>query len=148
MDTHQRQQRAALIVTTLEMVGERCDDIAETVYRRLYRARPETESMFRRETNNLVKGSMLELAIDAILDFAGDQKQSYRMIQCEVQSHEAYGTPPDLFGVFFHVIAETARDSLAADWTPDMAEAWRSLLAELDFFVAHPNEPTRAVAAL
>jgi hypothetical protein len=63
--------------------------------------------MFRREINDLVKGSMLALTIDAIMDFAGDRTGSFRMIQCEVQSHDAYGTPRELFGKFFGVIAET-----------------------------------------
>ena len=34
------------------------------------------------------------------------------MIECEVQSHDAYGTPRELFGKFFGVIAETVREVL------------------------------------
>ena len=49
---------------------------------------------------------MLELALDAILDFAGERKAAFRMIFCEVQSHAAYGTSPELFNVFFEVIAD------------------------------------------
>jgi len=37
-----------------------------------------------------------------------------------------------LFGRFFHAIADTMRDILAADWSPDIDEAWRKLLTELD----------------
>ena len=29
------------------------------------------------------------------------------MIACEVHSHDAYGTPPELFHKFFGVIADT-----------------------------------------
>ena len=50
---------------------------------------------------------MLALTIDAMLDFAGERTGSFRMISCEVQSHDAYGTPRELFGKFFGVIAET-----------------------------------------
>ena len=67
--------------------------------------------MFRSEGSDLVKGSMLALTIEAILDFAGDRTGHFRMIECEVQSHDAYGTPRELFGTFFGVIARDAARS-------------------------------------
>ena len=45
--------------------------------------------MFRSEGSELVRGSMLALTIDAMLDFAGDRSGHFRMIECEVQSHDA-----------------------------------------------------------
>ena len=57
---------------------------------------------------------MLALTIEAILDFAGERTGNFRMIECEVSSHDAYGTPRDLFGKFFGVIAETMREMLGA----------------------------------
>jgi hypothetical protein len=57
------------------------------------------------------------------------------MIGCEVQSHDAYGTPRELFGKFFGVIADTMREILGDDWTPEIDDAWRKLLADLDGFV-------------
>jgi hemoglobin-like flavoprotein len=121
---------------SFELAAERCEDLTPLVYARLFREHPEAETMFRREGGDLVRGSMLALTIDAIMDFAGDRSGYFRMIQCEVQSHDAYGTPRKLFGEFFGVIAETLRELLAADWSPEMAEAWRRLLRELDDVVA------------
>ena len=125
------------IEQSFELAASRCEDLTPLVYRRLFREHPEAEPMFRREANDLVKGSMLALAIDAILDFAGDRTGSFRMIQCEVLSHDAYGTPRELFGKFFGVIADTLRDLLRADWSPEMEEAWRRLLVEIDSVVTH-----------
>jgi hypothetical protein len=85
---------------------------------------------------------MLALTIDAMLDFAGDRTGHFRMIGCEVQSHDAYGTPRDLFGKFFGVIADTLREILETDWSPEMAEAWRKLLAEIDGVVAQSQAPS------
>jgi len=88
--------------------------------------------MFRSEGSELVKGSMLALTIDAILDFAGERSGSFRMIGCEVQSHDAYGTPRQLFGEFFGVIADTLREILGSGWSPEIDVAWRKLLGEID----------------
>ena len=90
-----------LIQHSFELAAERCEDLTPLVYRRLFREHPEAEAMFRSEGSDLVKGSMLALTIDAILDFAGDRTGHFRMIECEVQSHDAYGTPRELFGKFF-----------------------------------------------
>lgn len=121
-----------LIQHSFELAAERCEDLTPLVYRRLFREHPEAEAMFRREAGNLVKGSMLALAVDATMDFAGDRTGSFRMIECEVQSHDAYGTPRKLFGEFFGVIADTLREILGPGWSPEIEEAWRNLLDELD----------------
>ena len=97
---------------SFELAAERCEDLTPLVYRRLFREHPEAESMFRSGPNDLVKGSMLALTIDAMLDFAGDRTGHFRLISCEVQSHDAYGTPRELFGKFFGVITETLRELL------------------------------------
>ena len=131
--------RTHLIQRSFELAAERCEDLTPLVYRRLFREHPEAESMFRREINDLVKGSMLALTIEAIMDFAGDRTGSFRVIQCEAQSHDAYGTPSELFGKFFGVIAETLCEILGADWSPEIGAAWQQLLAEIDQFLLVPG---------
>jgi hemoglobin-like flavoprotein len=120
------------IQRSFELAAERCEDLTPLVYRRLFREHPEAEAMFRSEGSDLVRGSMLALTIDAILDFAGERTGSFRMIECEVSSHDAYGTPRKLFGEFFGVIADTLRELLGSDWSPEIEEAWRKLLSEID----------------
>ena len=126
-----------LIQHSFELAAARCEDLTPLVYRRLFREHPEAEPMFRREENDLVKGSMLALTIDAMLDHAGDRTGNFRMISCEVQSHDAYGTPHELFGKFFGVIADTMREILGTEWSPEIEDAWRKLLGEIDEFIAH-----------
>jgi hemoglobin-like flavoprotein len=120
---------------SFELAARRCEDLTPVVYRRLFREHPEAEPMFRSEGSDLVKGSMLALTIDAILDFAGERTGSFRMISCEVRSHDAYGTPRELFGKFFGVIADSIREILGSDWSPEIDEAWRKLLGEIDRIV-------------
>ena len=124
---------------SFELAAERCDDLTPLVYRRLFGAHPEAEAMFRSEGSDLVKGSMLALAIDAMLDFAGERSGHFRLIECEVISHDGYGTPRKLFGEFFGVIADTLRELLGSDWSPEMDEAWRKLLVEIDRLITQTD---------
>ncbi len=82
---------------------------------------------------------MLALTIEAMLDLAGERSGRFRMIGCEVTSHDAYGTPRELFGEFFGVIAATVRELLGADWSPEIDEAWRRLLVEIDNIIAQSD---------
>ena len=108
------------------------------VYHRLFDEHPETRTMFRTEGSELVKGSMLALTIEAILDFAGPRSGHFRMIECEVSSHDAYGTPRELFIAFFGVITETLRDLLGAEWSAEMDPAWQRLLVEIGLAAQRP----------
>jgi hemoglobin-like flavoprotein len=119
------------IERSFEIAAERCDDLTPLVYARLHREHPQTLTMFRTEGSELVKGSMLAMTIESILDLAGERSGKFRMIACEVSSHDADGTPRDLFVAFFGVIAATLRELLGTDWTDEIDAAWRNLLTEI-----------------
>ncbi len=124
------------IERSFELAAERCEDLTPLVYRRLFDAHPEARTMFRTEGSELVKGSMLALTIDAILDFAGERTGHFRLITSEVSSHDAYGTPRELFVAFFGIVAQTLREIVGADWSDDIDAAWGKLLGDIESFVA------------
>jgi hemoglobin-like flavoprotein len=124
------------IEVSFELAAARCEDLTPLVYARLHRAYPQTRAMFRTEGSEFVKGSMLAMTIEAVLDFAGERSGKFRMIECEVSSHDAYGTSRDLFVAFFSIIAATLRELLGAEWSPQIDAAWQQLLAELEGMVA------------
>jgi hemoglobin-like flavoprotein len=123
------------IERSFEIAAEHCADLTPLVYARLHRDHPQTLTMFRTEGSDLVKGSMLAMTIESILDLAGERSGKFRMIACEVSSHDAYGTPRDLFFAYFGVIAATLRELLGADWTDEIDQAWCNLLAEIEGIV-------------
>ena len=123
------------ILRSFELAAERCADLTPAVYQRLSREYPETQEMFRTEGSDLVKGSMLAFAIEAILDFAGDRAGKFRMIECEVSSHDDYGTSRELFFAFFGVIADTLRDVLGSDWSGEIEDAWNRMLDDIKSIV-------------
>ena len=122
------------IEDSFELAASRCADLTPLVYQRLFNQHPETRAMFRSQGSELVMGSMLALTIEAVLDFAGPRNGHFRLIACEVVSHDAYGTPRELFIAFFAVIRDTLRDLLGDEWSPDMAQAWDALLVEIEAF--------------
>ena len=124
------------IERSFELAAARCEDLTPLVYRRLFDAHPEARAMFRTEGSELVKGSMLALTIDAILDFVGERTGHFRLITSEISSHDAYGTPRELFVAFFGIIAQTLRELIGADWSDEIEMAWRKLLGDIESFVA------------
>jgi hemoglobin-like flavoprotein len=124
------------IERSFELAAMRCADLTPLVYRRLFDAHPEARAMFRTEGSALVMGSMLAMTIEAILDFAGERTGHFRLITSEVSSHDAYGTPRELFVAFFAVIAQTLREVVGVDWSEDIDAAWRKLLGDIESLVA------------
>ncbi|MGY4479440.1 hypothetical protein ACVILL_006854 [Bradyrhizobium sp. USDA 3364] len=91
--------------------------------------------MFRSEGSASVKGAMLQLTIEAILDLAGERSGRFRLIECEVSSHDAYGTPRELFAAFFGVIADTLHELLGTRWSTEIDAAWHKLLRDVEAIV-------------
>lgn len=124
------------IEQSFDLAAARCEDLTPLVYQRLFRQHPETQAMFRTQGSELVKGSMLALTIEAILDFAGPRSGHFRLIACEVSSHDAYGTPRELFVAFFAVIRDTLREVLGSEWSPGIGQAWEKLLSDIAVFAS------------
>lgn len=127
------------IERSFEIAAERCEDLTPLVYRRLFEAYPEARAMFRSEGGEHARGSMLALAIGAILDLAGKRSGHFRLIETEVSSHDAYGTPREMFVAFFGVIAATLREVLGSEWSEEIDAAWRNLTGEIETLVARSN---------
>jgi len=136
--------RAALIEQTLELAAERCPDLTPLVYERLFAREPQMLALFWRDTNGAIKGEMLARVFEAILDFVGARLYAHHLIQCEVVTHAGYDVPPDVFATFFGLVGEVVREAAGTDWTPAMESAWDRLLADLDFYVTHPDQAAAA----
>jgi hemoglobin-like flavoprotein len=135
---------ARLIEASLELAAERCKDLTPLVYRRLFAEHAEMETLFLRDAKALVKGEMLARAFEAILDFIGPRRYAHHFIQCEVITHSGYDVPPEVFRLFFGVVARTLNEVLSADWTGEVDAAWGRLLADLDYYVTHPDQMATA----
>ena len=129
-----------LITRTLELAGERGGDITPRVYARLFSDYPEMEALFVRDRDGSVRGEMLARVFEALLDFVDRRAYAAQMIQCEVITHEGHGVPPNVFPLFFVALADTLAEVLGADWTPSVADAWRELLTQIDWYATHTDQ--------
>ena len=133
MDTH-------LIERSLEIAAEHGGDLTNRVYDRLFHRHPEMEALFVRDTNGSVRGEMLARVFEMIMDFIDRRAYAAQMIQCEVVTHEGYGVPPEVFGVFFGVVAETIRGCAGPEWSEATDAAWKNMLGQMDWFARNPAQ--------
>ena len=120
-----------LITASLEAVAERCEDPTGLVYGRLFAKVPELEELFIRDKAGLVRGQMLSVVFETLLDFVGRGAYARGLILSELVNHESLGVPVAEFASFFLIVRDVCAQVLGEDWTPAMAAAWDDLLAGL-----------------
>lgn len=124
-----RESDGKLIMATLEAVAERHGDPTAAVYARLFRAHPELEALFVMDRDGGVRASMMQQALECILDHADGQRMGLAIIAAARGHHLGYGVPAETFDRFFPVIRDTFSEILGADWTAETERAWATMLA-------------------
>jgi hemoglobin-like flavoprotein len=119
------------ILASLTLFAARCADPAPRVYAALFARHPGMEILFARDQNGGVRGEMLARAFETIIDLVETRAYGANMLRCEVVTHEGYGVPREIFGVFFEVLVDAIKDISGAEWTPRTQNAWEALLVEL-----------------
>lgn len=120
-----------IVAASLEALAERVGDPARQVYARLFAEHPEMEALFVRDTTGAVRGEMLAMAFECILDFGGPGAYAANLIAAERVNHQGVGVPPEVFARFFPILADTCRELLGEAWTPEVDAAWGQLLSRL-----------------
>jgi hemoglobin-like flavoprotein len=122
---------AAIVTDTLEKVSQKVGDPTSYVFARLFREIPETEALFIRDPNGLVRGQMFQMTMDSLLDFLGDRTYGAALIQIERVNHQGLGVETDMFDRFYDVVRASFQEILGPDWTPGMTLAWNRVLDAL-----------------
>ena len=125
-----------LIEHSLALVAARCADPAPLVYARLFQEHPEVAALFVNDRDGGVRGQMLAVALEGLLDHAGPRAYAAHLLRAERVNHEGLGVPPEIFDRFFDILVATFRDLLGADWTVEIEAAWARLLAGLRHDIA------------
>jgi hypothetical protein len=113
---------ADVVARSLELVAERAGDPAPRVFERLFSEFPDAEARFARDTNGSVRGEMLAMVFNVLMDPDGPYQAN--LVRSERVNHDGFGTPSHEFDRFFEIVRETCREALGADWTGEMDAAW------------------------
>jgi hemoglobin-like flavoprotein len=116
------------VAESLDLFAARCADPAAAIYRRLFALHPEAEALFLMDPGGHVRGQMLAIAVEALLD-GGERLAG--LVGIERMNHLNIGVPPALFDGFFALLQAVVCDALGPDWTPAMAAGWQARLAAL-----------------
>lgn len=119
---------------SLELLVERVGDPASLVYARLFAVFPEVEAEFARDNDGAIRGEMLAVAFQSLLELDGAWGAT--LIRAEITNHDNFGVPPDRFSAFFGVLRDVCRDALGPAWTPDMDAAWTARLERIATLLA------------
>ena len=116
------------VAESLDLFAARCADPAAAVYGRLFARHPEAEALFLMDPGGHVRGQMLAIAVEALLD-GGERLAG--LVGIERMNHVNIGVPPALFDGFFALLQGVVRDALGSDWNTKMAAGWQARLAAL-----------------
>lgn len=129
----------ALIVWTVDRVGEMGIDPTAEVYRTLFAKHPDLEALFVLDRDGAVRGNMLTKALDALADMAGPRAFGVHFIRAEATNHEGIGISRRVYADFFDCIAVVMRDTLGDDWSDEVDAAWAAVMAEARACINEPR---------
>lgn len=116
------------LAESLDAFAAGCADPAAAVYATLFARHPEAEALFLMDRGGHVRGQMLAVAFEALLDGGG---RLAGLVGIERMNHVNIGIPDALFDGFLPLLRDVVRDALGEGWTPAMAAAWSTRLAAL-----------------
>lgn len=125
---------AELILATLEIVAERRCDPTPDVYARLFAVHPGLEALFLMDRDGGVRASMMQQALECIVDHTGDRLVAPQIIAASRMHHDGYGVPAERFDAFLVAIRDTFRSIVGEAWTPAIDLAWGRMLGEFAAF--------------
>jgi len=119
---------AVPLAESLEIVATRCADPAPQVYARLFATHPGLEALFIRDRSGIIRGQMLQVTIETLLDLAAQDHYATGLLQTERVNHQGLGVPAEAFDSFYGIMRDIFRDIAAEAWTPAMEHAWTSAI--------------------
>jgi hemoglobin-like flavoprotein len=128
-----------LILKSLDLVSERCDDPTPLVYQRLFERYPEMEPLFILDKSGTARGHMLSEAIESLIDFVGPRQYSVSLLHSEHINHGNMGVPSSIFTTFFENMMESFKSILGEAWTAETDKAWREVLASIEAAMQQPR---------
>lgn len=110
-------------------MAERAGDPTAQVFARLFAEFPETEERFDRDVTGAVRGEMLTMVFDCLMNPAGPYQAN--MVRAERVNHDGFGTGNVVFDRFFWIVRDMCRELAGEDWTPETDAAWTAQIEQV-----------------
>ena len=121
------------VVTSLEHLAERQDDVSREIHRRFTALCPESEALMSHMDDYMV-GRMMQDVLVLLMTPPEDIDRHY--LSFEVGSHRAYGVTPVMFRPLLEAVRDTVREQLGSDWSQRFQAAWEQRIAMLSVRIA------------
>lgn len=123
---------AALILQSLDRVGELMEDPSAPVYENLFARYPEFMALFRFDTNGeMARQNMFHVTVVALMEHLEGKNASLTMVRSERMNHAHIGVDNASFDRYYDVVRDTFRDILGDEWMPETQQAWDTAIATL-----------------
>lgn len=117
----------ATVLSSLEVVAERCDDIVPSVYARLFEARPDLREFFAVHAGDAPRSGMGNMVNEILRMLAGDDGDLD--LDCEAQAtvvfHTGWGLGMDMYRDVLEAVVATVQQVCGEQWS-SFAEAWHT----------------------
>ena len=120
------------IVMSLEKLADLVGDPQEEIYRRLYSQYPDLQSLFVLDTDESVRGSMLQTTLEFVLAFGNTGNVDAGGLTSWRSHHLEYGVEADVFIEFFKLTRDYVEECLGSHWTESMSKEWREFLEKVE----------------
>lgn len=116
------------LAASLERFAALAGNPVALVHAEMTRRWPESAALFVLDPGFQVRGQMLAVAIEALLD-GGERLAG--LIGIERMNHRNIGVEAAMFDGFYPMLRDLVRERLGPDWTAAMEAAWDSRLRAL-----------------
>ncbi len=133
-----------LIYQSLEQVAEKSGDITPEIYRRYFESCPDSEALMS-HLDEIPRGKMMDEVYRLLLEPEYRLEDDY--LNWEVKNHAlAYSVESYMYRNLFDAVIDTMKESLGADWSEEIEQAWRERTSLLENEITSRFDVTKKTA--
>jgi class 3 adenylate cyclase/hemoglobin-like flavoprotein len=136
-----------LLVNSFEKVKPISEEVAKRFYENLFRRAPEFEHKFQ-NVDMPTQGQMVLQAVGLAIDSLNNFDDVRPVLEGLGKRHVNYGVHSEHFAIAGSALVETLQQTFGKDFTPDLEQAWRDVLATvIGVIVEGANRTSERVSA-
>lgn len=136
-----REQAAAILRDSFELVRQKEEDFARSVYSYLFFSAPSAQALFS-HTNWPQQQKMLMGALILMVKNLHNPSLFRTTMRALAERHVRYGVKAEYFAPFNQAVRQSLEQHLGKDWCPAVEEAWEYAFAQIRELMLEAGVPT------